>query len=73
MVDFGRILEIGMKSMTIITSLAQQGKDITRAVEAAKNVFSKDLSQITDADLDRAEATLDEMLDEFEKPLTRKV
>jgi len=72
MVDFARILDIGMKSLTIVTSLAQQGKDITRAVTAAKNVFSKDLSQITDEDVDRAEATLDEMLDEFEKPLTRK-
>jgi hypothetical protein len=71
--DISRILDIGMKSMTIITSLAQQGKDITRAVNAAKNVFSKDVGQITDEDLDTTERELDEMLDEFEKPLNRKV
>jgi hypothetical protein len=71
--DISRILDIGMKSMTIITSLAQQGKDITRAVNAAKNVFSKDVGQITDEDLDSTERELDEMLDEFEKPLNRKV
>lgn len=69
--DIARVLDIGMKAMTVVTSLAQQGKDITRAVTAAKNVFSKDAGQITDEDLDRAEAELDEMLDEFDKPLTR--
>lgn len=70
--DIARILSLGMKTLTTITSFAQSGKDITKVIEAGKNVFSKDASQITDADLDEAERVLDEALDEFEKPLTRK-
>lgn len=70
--DIARILQIGMQAMNVITTLSQQGKDISRAVTAAKNVFSKRPEDITDADLDETERMLDEMLDEFEKPLTRK-
>lgn len=69
--DIATILNIGMKSLGVIQSLAQNGKDIMPAVTAARNVFSKDVSQITEADLDEVEATLDAMLDEFEKPLQR--
>jgi hypothetical protein len=72
MMDVQRLLEVGMKSFNIIKTLAQQGKDIMPAITAATNVFSKRADQITDKDLDEVERQLDDMLDEFEKPLRRQ-
>lgn len=70
--DMARIFEIGMQGVSLIQSLAQQGKDIMPAVTALKNVFSKRPEDVTEAELDETEAVLDRLLDEFEKPLTRK-
>lgn len=72
MVDMGRIFEVGMKGLNLITTLAQQGKDITKVVQATTNIFSKRPEDVTDADLDDTEAKLDEELDQFELPLKRK-
>lgn len=70
--DIARLLELGMKGVSIIQTLAQQRQDIMPVVTALKNVFSKQEDQITEADLDAVEEVLDRMLDEFEKPLLRK-
>lgn len=70
--DIARVFEVGMKGLNLITTLAQQGKDITKVVQATTNIFSKRPEDVTDADLDDTEALLDSELDEFEKPLMRK-
>lgn len=69
--DIQRIFDLGMKGVNLITSLATQGKDISRAATALKNVFSKRPEDVTEAELDEVERVLDELLDEFEKPLKR--
>lgn len=69
--DIGKLFGVAMKGVTLIQSLAQQGKDIKPVVTALTNVFSKHPDQVTDAELDETEADLDAALDEFEKPMTK--
>lgn len=69
--DIARIFAIVQKGMGIVTTLAQQGKDIMPAVTAITNIVSKRPEDVTEADLDETERVLDEKLDEFEKPLKR--
>lgn len=72
MADVGRIFEVAMTGLNLVTSLAQQGKDISTAVGALTKVFSKRPQDVTEEELDETERQLDELLDEFEKPLGRK-
>lgn len=69
--DIQRLFEIGMKGLALIQSLAQQRKDVTPAIMALRNVFSKRSEAVTDAELDEVEATLDRVLDEFERPMDK--
>jgi hypothetical protein len=69
--DIARIFSMVSKGLGVVTMLAQQGKDISQAVTAMKNVVSKRPQDVTDEELDEAERILDEKLDEFEKPLKR--
>lgn len=67
-----KAFELGMKGLNLITTLSQQGKDITKVVQATTNIFSKRPEDVTDADLDETEALLDAELDDFETPLKRQ-
>jgi hypothetical protein len=69
--DIGRLFGLLNKGLGVVVTLAQQGKDISQAVTAMKNVVSKRPQDVTEEDLDEIERILDEKLDEFEKPLKR--
>lgn len=71
MVDIQRIFDVGMKGMNLIQSLAQQGKDLKPTITALTNVFSKRPDQVSDEELDKTEEQLDQMLDDFEQPMTK--
>lgn len=72
MADIQKIFDVAMTGLNLVTSIAQQGKDISVAVGALTKVFSKRPEDVTDAELDETERVLDDLLDEFEEPLTRK-
>lgn len=72
MADVDRIVAVGMQTLTLIEKFAQQGQDFTKILVAGKKVFSKDSDQITDEELDATEQELDDLEEDFLKPLDRK-
>jgi hypothetical protein len=69
--DIQRIFNLSMKGLNLIQSLAQQGKDIKPVLTSLTNIFSKHPGQVTDEELNKAEADLDTALDEFERPMKK--
>lgn len=70
--DLEKLFVVLNKAADLAVKLGQNGKDFLPAVNAIKNIVSKRPEDVTDDDLDDVETDLDEALDEFEKPLTRK-
>lgn len=70
--DIGRIFNIVQTGLSLVTTLSQQRKDVSVAIKAVTNIVSKRPQDVTENDLDEAEATLDRLQDEFEKPLIRE-
>lgn len=70
--DLEKLFVVLNKAADLTVKLGQNGKDFLPAVNAIKNIVSKRPEDVTDDDLDDVETDLDEALDEFEKPLTRK-
>jgi len=70
--DISKLFGTISKGISLVTTLAQQGKDISRVTVALQKVVSKHPNQVTDEELDDTELELDDMFDEFEVPLTRQ-
>ena len=69
--NVAEVMALAVKGVQIIQVLIETGKDAMPAIEALKNVFSKQPSEVTNEELLQTEAVLDSLLAEFNEPLPR--
>lgn len=62
--DLAAILDLVTKGVSVASALITAGESAAPAFSALQNLF-KDKTTITQADMDAADAALDELLDEF--------
>lgn len=71
--DVMSILALVAKGVSMASSAISIGSEaataVPRIIEAIKNITSKDPEKVTEEDMDKTEAELDSLLDEFNLPL----
>ncbi len=68
--DIAAILALVAKGMDVITTAVAIGKEVAPAVQVVKDlVTGAQTGDVTDAQLEATEATLDQMISDFNAPL----
>jgi len=68
--DVASVIALITKGVSIIEALSSAGQAIAPAIAALKTIFNRDRSKpITQEDLDKVEAVLDALIDEFDLDL----
>ena len=69
-IDFTKVLSVVEKGMGTIETLIEKGKSAGAAITAVKNlVNSAKGGKVTDAEIMSTDATLDSLIDSFNKPM----
>jgi len=68
--DIALILDLAMKGLSVANTLITVGKNAVPAIDAVKQLISgAQAGTLTDADLDKTEAVLDALIEDFNAPL----
>lgn len=67
--DIAAILALVSKGVSVANALIEAGQNAGPAITALMNLLKGNQKEITQADLDKCEAVLDALLDEFQIPL----
>jgi len=68
--DIALVLDLVMKGLSVANTLITVGKNAIPAIDAVKELIAGAQSgTLTDADLDKTEAVLDALIEDFNKPI----